>query len=281
MVVMAPGLPGLLMMRVEGNLGKKVEYFREVMKEDLEEIKWFPQYFLCGLEGKIKRRHTMLVEHGFSMSLGKMFKCSNGEFEAHLIKMRLWPADDRRSNKCNSKVQPFGQGLLPKQNEKEIPGERSLRSWQPPPFGRVKINVDAAVQVEATFVGCIARNHQGKVLKAYCAKLPAFDPLTAEAEGYKAPARWAISTGFEDVIIEGDAKRVVDSCNKGVRAPYGWQVATTLQCIQGLSRSLEATEVKFVPRERNTAAYELCQWAARTVNLGHIESYALPLRMWC
>ncbi|GAB2242012.1 hypothetical protein Droror1_Dr00018787 [Drosera rotundifolia] len=290
MVVRAPGL---LMMSVEGNLGKKVEYFREVMMGDLEEIKRFPQYFLCSLEGKIKPRHKMLVEHGFSMSLGKMLKCSDGDFEAHLIKMRLRPADDQRSNKCNSKVLPVGQGLLPEQNEKvkmvsnplirlngqEFLGERSLRSWQPPPFGCVKINVDAAVRVEATFVGCIARNHQGKVLKAYSAKLPAFDALTAEAEGYKAAARWAISMGFEDVIIEGDAKRVVDSYNKGAPARYGWQIATTLQRIQGLSRSLEATEVKFVPRECNSAAHELCQWAARTGNLGHIESYALPHRV--
>ncbi|CAN4081292.1 unnamed protein product [Withania somnifera] len=70
--------PGLLTFSIEKNFRPKVE-----------ELKKFPQYFSFSLEGKIKPRHRLLVEHGFRMSLSDMLKVSDGEFSARLIEMRL------------------------------------------------------------------------------------------------------------------------------------------------------------------------------------------------
>ncbi|XP_021757748.1 transcription termination factor MTEF1, chloroplastic-like [Chenopodium quinoa] len=81
--------PGLLTYSIENNFKPKVEYFVKEMKRDLKEIKQFPQYFSFSLEGKIKPRHRLLVEHGFSMPLRDMLKVSDGEFNVRLLRMRL------------------------------------------------------------------------------------------------------------------------------------------------------------------------------------------------
>ncbi|CBI27667.3 unnamed protein product, partial [Vitis vinifera] len=87
--------PGLLTFSIEKNFQPKVEYFLDEMKGDLAELKRFPQYFSFSLEGKIKPRHRLLAEHGFSLPLPEMLKVSDGEFNLRLIEMRLQLADER------------------------------------------------------------------------------------------------------------------------------------------------------------------------------------------
>ncbi|TQD99500.1 hypothetical protein C1H46_014836 [Malus baccata] len=94
----------LLVSSVEFTLLPKIEYLQSLgltyeevvnmeMKRDVAELKRFPQYFLFSLEGKIKPRHRLLVEHDFSLLLREMLKVSDGEFNARLIEMRLGSAD--------------------------------------------------------------------------------------------------------------------------------------------------------------------------------------------
>lgn len=85
--------PGLLTYSIEKNLRPKVDYFLTEMKGDLAEIKRFPQYFSFSLEGKIKHRHRLLMDHGFSMPLSDMLKVSDGEFLVRLLDMRLRPIE--------------------------------------------------------------------------------------------------------------------------------------------------------------------------------------------
>ncbi|KAH6798487.1 Mitochondrial transcription termination factor family protein [Perilla frutescens var. frutescens] len=89
--------PGLLTYSVEKNYVPKVEYFLKEMNGRLEEIKRFPQYFSFSLERKIKPRHRLLMEHGFSMPLSEMLKVSDGEFNARLIEKRLRMVDVKSS----------------------------------------------------------------------------------------------------------------------------------------------------------------------------------------
>ncbi|KAE8705369.1 protein agamous-like 30 [Hibiscus syriacus] len=81
--------PGLLTLSVENNMRPKVEFFLQEMEGDLEELKFFPQYFSFSLEKKIKPRHRALVEHGFKLPLSKMLRVSDGEFNARVIEMQL------------------------------------------------------------------------------------------------------------------------------------------------------------------------------------------------
>lgn len=81
--------PGLLTFSIENNFKPKVDYFLNEMKGDLGDLKRFPQYFSYSLEGKIMRRHRLLVEEGLSVPLWEMLKVSDGEFTARLIESRL------------------------------------------------------------------------------------------------------------------------------------------------------------------------------------------------
>ncbi|XP_027096620.2 transcription termination factor MTEF1, chloroplastic-like [Coffea arabica] len=88
--------PALLTFSIENNFMPKLEYFLEEMNGDLEELKRFPQYFSFNLEGKIKKRHRILVEHGLSLPLSKMLTVSDGEFNARLIEMQLELVEERQ-----------------------------------------------------------------------------------------------------------------------------------------------------------------------------------------
>lgn len=90
--------PGLLTFSVENNYVPKVEYFLKEMNGNLEEIKKFPQYFSFSLERKIRPRHRLLMEHGFSLPLSDMLKVSDGEFNARLIERRLRMVEERSSS---------------------------------------------------------------------------------------------------------------------------------------------------------------------------------------
>lgn len=81
--------PALLTLSIRNNFVPKAEYLLGEMKRDVKELKRFPQYFSFSLEGKIKPRHRLLVEHGFSLPLREMLRVSDGEFNAMLIEMRL------------------------------------------------------------------------------------------------------------------------------------------------------------------------------------------------
>lgn len=81
--------PGLLTYSIANNLKPKVDYFLNEMNGDLTELKRFPQYFSFSLEGKIRRRHQLLAEHGLSLPLSEMLKVSDGEFNGRVIEMRL------------------------------------------------------------------------------------------------------------------------------------------------------------------------------------------------
>lgn len=84
--------PGLLTFSVENNFKPKVEYLEKEMKRDVKkEVKEFPQYFSCSLEGKIRPRWMILVENGVQekMALKDMLKASEGEFRVRLLDMKL------------------------------------------------------------------------------------------------------------------------------------------------------------------------------------------------
>ncbi|KAF3672345.1 putative expansin-A15-like [Capsicum annuum] len=76
--------PELLTFSIEKNFRPKVEYLLKEMDRDIGELKKFPQYFSFSLEGKIKPRHRILVEHGFTMSLSKMLMVRDRDFNAKL-----------------------------------------------------------------------------------------------------------------------------------------------------------------------------------------------------
>ncbi|XP_031274198.1 transcription termination factor MTEF1, chloroplastic [Pistacia vera] len=84
-LVMVLRCPALFTFSLENNYKPKYEYFVEVIKGDLEELKHFPQYFAFSLEKRIKPRHIESVKSGVKLSLPAMLKSTDEEFN-ELIK---------------------------------------------------------------------------------------------------------------------------------------------------------------------------------------------------
>jgi ribonuclease HI len=91
-----------------------------------------------------------------------------------------------------------------------------FEAWCPPPPGVVKINFDAALDVQQRYVGVgiIAWDHMGFFLGArsiiYKLKVQA---KIAESIAALGAVPFRKEAGFLDVIFEGDAKQVVSKIN--------------------------------------------------------------------
>ncbi|XP_021736131.1 transcription termination factor MTEF1, chloroplastic-like [Chenopodium quinoa] len=72
--------PALFTFSIENNYNPKIEYFLEEMKDNLEELKEFPQYFAFSLEKRIKPRHLEVLESGLKIPLSTMLKATDEEF---------------------------------------------------------------------------------------------------------------------------------------------------------------------------------------------------------
>ncbi|XP_059436112.1 uncharacterized protein LOC132169039 [Corylus avellana] len=90
--------------------------------------------------------------------------------------------------------------------------EQSIKTWEKPPLGIVKLNWDAAIDVgrQKMGVGIIARDHAGNVLAVFCASRPlVIDPTVAEDIVAWKATDVCMLMGFSKVILEGDSIEVV------------------------------------------------------------------------
>ncbi|WJX44042.1 hypothetical protein P8452_31070 [Trifolium repens] len=90
----------------------------------------------------------------------------------------------------------------------------SANIWQPPPRGKLKCNIDAAIFAELNRfgVGMCLRNDHGQFVKAKTRLMEGTPPaLEAEAMGLREALNWLGEIEVFDVSIELDCKPVVDS----------------------------------------------------------------------
>lgn len=112
--------------------------------------------------------------------------------------------------RCNKK----GGDLSSVEIMQTIP--RPQTGWCPPPDGLIKVNWDASINITKEWigVGVVARDFYGNVLGAKSlTKMVVVVPKLAEAmAAYKAMV-FCKEVGFYEIILEGDAKQVVDDVN--------------------------------------------------------------------
>ncbi|XBJ25106.1 hypothetical protein VPH35_002834 [Triticum aestivum] len=134
--------------------------------------------------------------------------------------------------------------------------------WTPPEPGCVKINTDAAVDVNAgtSAVGLVARDPGGLVLARSHKLRGVTDPYVAELLGVREAVRLAMEKGWTRVTVETDCQTVTEewvatTC-RSMGSPVISEIKTYLQNFQELC-------INYVRREANQAAHWCAQEGLR------------------
>ena len=96
-----------------------------------------------------------------------------------------------------------------------VPGQQASRRWKGPPFGSLKLNVDAGRCGNGWSFGIIFRDHGGDPICAAVSK----DSIDlgveyAEAEAIKRRLKLDLQKCFRDVVVESDCLKVINVINK-------------------------------------------------------------------
>ncbi|XP_042939343.1 uncharacterized protein LOC122274364 [Carya illinoinensis] len=132
--------------------------------------------------------------------------------------------------------------------------------WTPPPSNWVKINWDAAVNVDQgrIGIGLVARDHEGSILATKKLSVPSLaEPVLAEALGAFHAASMARELGLNSVMLEGDALQIVAGINHHFER---WdRVGMVLLDTRMVLSSLVQWKVVFVRRSGNQFAHGLAK----------------------
>lgn len=82
--------------------------------------------------------------------------------------------------------------------------------WKPPPLGRIKINVDAAIAESHSALAAIARDCRVTVIKLLPKTFRKSSPILAETHAVLWGVQLAREKGWSYIIIEKDAKNCLD-----------------------------------------------------------------------
>ena len=139
-----------------------------------------------------------------------------------------------------------------------------MTRWRKPRFGVLKINIDAAWCKASlrTGVGWVCRDFAG-VLHAAGGSGGGLCHSAATAEAWA--IREALSAcedhGFDNVIIESDAKSIIQMLRKEV--PTDFSIECILGDIVNLARSLSSVSFDFVSRMGNIAAHTVANFFSK------------------
>ncbi|KAL0006931.1 hypothetical protein SO802_008433 [Lithocarpus litseifolius] len=92
---------------------------------------------------------------------------------------------------------------------------QTFRHCHRPEQGAVKINCDAAVGLNHSFIAIVARDWRGDLIFSLSKRVETNLPLQAEAEAINLATCVAVNRGFENVVVESDAK----VCIEALKAP--------------------------------------------------------------
>jgi ribonuclease HI len=141
-----------------------------------------------------------------------------------------------------------------------------LKGWQPPPAGIIKVNWDASLLVNECHIGVeiVARDEHGNFLGARAiTKKIVTTRNVAEAMAALEAILFCKQTGFFNVLLEGDAKQVVNDVNHG-----SLNLLTTGHFIEGIISEMQgfrSATLVYVDREANNVAHCLAKEASNKV----------------
>ena len=106
--------------------------------------------------------------------------------------------------------------------------------------------------------GVVARNREGRVLAGKSQWLEMDEAEIAEAMAIKQGVKLEVEQRYQKVIIESDAKVVVERINGREKNRY-WRTAIIEEDIKELLRNVKEVKVNFVTRNSNTEAHKIAQ----------------------
>ncbi|KAJ8765888.1 hypothetical protein K2173_020404 [Erythroxylum novogranatense] len=137
-----------------------------------------------------------------------------------------------------------------------------VRKWQPPDHGWIKVNINAATQVNGEFTGValVVRDDRGSFLAArnnYV--IGSLSPKVAEAMAIKEALSWIQDKSWDHVVCESDSLEVVQA----IQASSYEDFTSFGAMIDNIKQNIESwsgvCRVSAVPRSANTAAHVLAQ----------------------
>lgn len=142
--------------------------------------------------------------------------------------------------------------------------------WQTPPSGRLKLNIDAAVDRHYASGGAILRDHFGTCVSALSFHLPPCTPLMAEIQATVFGLLYFLPL-YRSLIIESDCAQML-SCLRQPQTVFGNYHLRFLQTLIRLHR----LEITHTYREANTVAQYLAQHAMMFPRTCYFTSSSLP-----
>ncbi|KAF7829689.1 putative ribonuclease H-like domain, reverse transcriptase zinc-binding domain-containing protein [Senna tora] len=146
---------------------------------------------------------------------------------------------------------------LPETFEQSSHRHEPPMGWTPPPFNLLKVNVDASKKSDnATGLGCVIRNHQGRVLGAVAKRAqPCATVEQLEASAVLLGLEFARGFGCEAVMLEGDACGVIKQLNS--QSELISLVGTIVDNIKVVCNEFSSISFGWVPRSANSVANKL------------------------
>jgi ribonuclease HI len=137
---------------------------------------------------------------------------------------------------------------------------RSVASWNCPPEGEVKVNVDAAYSFDEGrgSAGAIIRDYKGNFIAASTKNLPfVADPMMAEAYAVQEGLLLAQKFGCNRLIIQSDNMEVVDTMKEGGFSATS--AAAIFYDCNIMAAGFVKVSFEHCPREANSVAHELAK----------------------
>ena len=133
--------------------------------------------------------------------------------------------------------------------------------WSPPPKSWIKLNFDATIREEKTTVVVMGRDTAGNLLLAWSKQFESRNSLLGEARAAWYAMRCAMNEGFQNIILEGDARNVIEPLKKSDVTSH-WSIGSILEDILFFANCFSNVDFSFVHRKGNVSAHLLAQWAA-------------------
>ncbi|KAL8102066.1 hypothetical protein AgCh_026811 [Apium graveolens] len=135
----------------------------------------------------------------------------------------------------------------------------ATRTWNKPPPGWVKINIDAAIflHISCSGLGSVIRDDTGRFLRARNKRVEAvLHPREAESLSLKEALSWAKDLGFQKCSFETDAKLLVNAC----KGEHGRSYFHTIvkDCVNYF-KHFDQVLVDFVSRSANDVVHVLAR----------------------